>query len=105
MSRTRVEVCWVKRRPGDLVVHSFETDINFVDAHLVPGGELIVFLYENGDVGLNRIERSDPTGDLELREVSRYEESNYPDSWSRLLTETSYGFPALVWAGVRNWEV
>ena len=107
VSRTRVDFCWTKRRPGDLVLHSFETGTDFVDAHLIPGGEFIVILYANGDVGLNRIGRSEVTGDLDLREVARCEGANgvdYPGFWSRLLTKTSYGCPVLVWAGFVAWE-
>ena len=88
-----MDVCWTKRRPGDLVVlYSFETDTEFVDSHLIPGGEFVVLLYGNGDISLNRIERSEVTGELSLREVARYEEpnmDNYPCFWSGLLTETS----------------
>ena len=85
--------------------HSFEMHLEFVDAHLVPGGEFVILLYRNASVVLNRIERSEATGELSLREVSRYEEpGNYPDYWSRLLTETSCGCPVLIWAGRRDWE-
>ena len=107
ISRTRVDVCWIKRRPGDLVLHSFETETEFVDAHLIPGGEFVAILYRNGDVGLDRIERSEIMGGLNLREVARYNEPNvqdYPHCWSRLLTGTSHGCPVLVWAGIINWE-
>jgi len=107
ISRTRVDVCWIKRRPGDLVLHSFETNTYFVDAHLIPGGEFVVLLYRNGDIGLNKIERSEVTGELKPREVVRYEETNEDDCphfWSRLLTETSYGCPVLVWVGAFYWE-
>jgi len=99
ISRTRVDVLWIKRPPADLTLCSFETDTYFVDAHLIPGGEFVVLLYINGDIGLNRVERSVVTGELTVREVTRYEEPNeddHPDYWSSLLTETSYGCPALV---------
>ena len=89
------------------MLHLFDKGIDFVDAHLIPGGEFIVLLYTNGDVSLNRIGRSEATGDLDLREVARYEETNeadYPRYWSRLLTETSYGCPMLVWVGAVEWE-
>ena len=89
------------------MLHAFEIDDDFVDAHLVPGGEFVVLLYTNGDVGLNRIGRSEVTGDLDMREVARYKEPGEidgPSSWSRLLTETSYGCPVLVWAGFLDWE-
>ena len=85
----------------------FETNADFMDAHLVPGGEFVVFLFANGDLVLDRIEGSGDTGDLFLEEVARYEEPDeaiYPGSWSRLLTETSYGCPVLVWAGGFDWE-
>ena len=105
ISRTRVNVCWIKRHPADLAVHSFETDDNFVDAHLIPGGEFVVLLYAYGDIVLNRIEGSGAPGDLVLEEVARYKETNEADragSWSRLLTETSYGCPVLVLVGAYN---
>lgn len=95
-----MEVCWTKPRPGDLSLHLFETDTEFVDAHLIPGGEFAVLLYMTGDIGLNKIERSAVTGELKLREVFRYKANrdDYPGLWSRLLTETSYGCPVLVCA-------
>ena len=107
ISRTRVEFCWIKHRPGDLVLHSFETDTDFVNAYLIPGGEFVAFLYRDGDAGLNRIEKSEVSGELNLREVARYEDLNegdYPGSWSTLLTETSYGCPMLIWLGAIDWE-
>ena len=102
-----MEFCWIKYRPGDLVLHSFETDTDFVNAYLIPGGEFVAFLYRDGDAGLNRIEKSEVTGELNLREVARYEDLNegdYPGSWSTLLTETSYGCPMLIWLGAIDWE-
>ena len=48
VSRTRVDFCWTKSRPGELTLHSFETQKEFVDAHLLPGGEFVVFLYPTG---------------------------------------------------------
>ena len=99
ISRTRVDVCWIKRRPGDLVLYSFETDTEFVDSYLIPGGEFVAFLYKDGDVGLNRIEKSGATGELNLREVARCKEpnaQNYPYHWSRLITETPYGCPMIL---------
>ena len=105
ISRTKVDVCWIKRRSGDLVFHSFETDTEFVDAHLIPGGEFVVYLYRNGDVGLNRIKRSEVTGGLDLWEVARYHEPDVQDQlchWSGLLTETSHGCPVIVSVGVVN---
>ena len=105
ISRTRVDVCWIKRRPGDLVLHEFETDTEFLDSHLIPGGEFVVFLYRNGDIGLNRIERSVITAGLDLREVARYHEPdvyNHLYHWSKLLTETSHGCPVMVCVGVVN---
>jgi len=109
ISRARVDFCWIKRRPGNLELHSFETDDEFVDAYILPGGEFVVFLYENGDVGLNKIERTEGTGEWVLREVARHEEPDegqHPSFCSRLLTETSYGCPVLVWAGasVDTWD-
>ena len=107
ISRTRVDVCWTKSRPGDLLLHLFETDSDFVDAHFIPGGEFVVFLYGTGDVGLSKIERSAVTGELKAREVAKYKETyadNFPGSWSRLLTETSYGCPVLVWMGAMYLE-
>ena len=107
ISRTRVDVCWIKRRPGDLTLHLFETDTDFVDAHFIPGGEFVVLLYRTGDIGLNKIEKSVVTGELKVREVARYEETNeidYPSFWSRLLTETSFGCPVLVWEAPIRWE-
>jgi hypothetical protein len=84
------------------VLHTLETSTDFVDAHFIPGGEFVVLLYRSGDVGLNKFERSEVTGEWGLREVTKYEEPNagdHPESWSRLLTETSYGCPILVWVG------
>jgi hypothetical protein len=107
ISRARVDVCWTKRRPGDLVLHSFETDTNFLNAYFIPGGEFVVLIHLSGDVTLNRIERSEVTGELGLREVARHEEpsaDNYPSSQSRLFTEMSYGCPVLVWTGGVDWE-
>ena len=108
ISRTRAQLCWTKHgRPGALAFHSFQTDTEFVDAHLIPGGEFVALLYRNGDVGLDRIERSEDTGGLNLREVARYEEpdrGNYPYYWSRLLTETSHGCPVIVCAGIIHKE-
>ena len=107
ISRTRVDVCWTKPRPGELSLHLFEADTKFVDAHFIPGGEFIVILYMNGDIGLNKIERSASTGDLRVREVARYEDmtaDDSPGSWSGLLTETYYGCPVLIWTGTVHWE-
>ena len=106
ISRTRVDVCWTKPRPGELSLHLFETDAKFVDAHFIPGGEFVVILYSDGAVGLNKIERSAVTGDLKVREVARYEDTtanDYPGS-CKLLTETSYGCPVLIWVGIFHWE-
>lgn len=66
-----MDVCWIKRRPGDLALHSFETDSDFVGAHFIPGGEFVIVLYAIGDVALNKIERSMKvsTGGLDLREI------------------------------------
>ena len=105
ISRTRVDACWTKSRPGDLSLHLFETDNYFVDAHFIPGGEFVVLLYNGGDVGLSKIERSAVTGELKVREVARYKETGMdvsPDRWSRLLTETSYGCPVLIWLGLMD---
>jgi len=79
-----------------------------VDAHLIPGGEFVVLLYDNGDIGLNRIERSVVTGELTVREVAKYKvtnEDDHPDHWSGLLTETSYGCPVLVLVPSVGWGV
>ena len=100
-----MDVCWTKRRPGNLAAYSFEADTNFVDAHLIPGGEFVVVLYEFGNIGLSRIEKPEVTGELVLREVARYEgtdRDDFPWNWSRLLTETSYGCPVLVCVGDTN---
>lgn len=110
ISRARVEVCWIKRRPGNLELHSFETDNDFVGAYIIPGGEFVVLLYETGDIGLNKIERSEVTGEWDLREVTRYEEPDegYHGSFcGRLLTETSYGCPVFVRAGgsAYDWDL
>lgn len=104
ISRTRVDVCWIKRGPGDLILHSFETDTKFVDAHLIPGREFVVLLYRNGDVSLNKIGSSGVTNKLDLREVAGYKNGgDHPYLWSELLTETSYGCPVLVWMGAIDW--
>ena len=92
------------------MLHSFEvTGGAFVDAHLVPGGEFVVLLYSHGDISLNKIERSEAmAGDLDVTEVARYQELNemdYPGFWSKLLTETSYGCPVLIWVGAIVWEM
>ena len=69
-----------------------------MDALFIPGGEFIVLLYHDGDIGLIKIERSAVTGELEVQEVARYNETDdiILGSWSSLLTETSYGCPVLV---------
>lgn len=107
ISRVRVDVCWIKRRPGNLELHSFKTDTEFSGAHVLPGGEFVVLLYETGDIGLNKIERSEgTTGGWDLREVTRYEEQGEDHDGgccSRLFTETSYGCPVLVQAGVSTY--
>ena len=100
ISRTRADVCWIKPHPGNLVLYSFRIQ-DFADAYLIPGGEFVVILYRNGDIGLDWIRRSGVTGGLELQEVARYEEPDTncePCYWSRLLTETSYGCPVFIWA-------
>ena len=77
-----------------------------MDAHFLPGGDFVVLLYSNGDIGLNRIERSVVTGELTVREVTRYRETDgadRPDHWSGLLTETSYGCPMLVFVRSARW--
>ena len=84
ISRIRVDFYWIKRRPADLVLCSFELDVEFLDANFIPGGEFIVILYDNGDVGLNKIEVLEVPGRrrLDLREVARYKEpdkDNCPD--------------------------
>jgi len=109
ISRARVDFCWIKRRPGNLELHSFETDDEFVDAYILPGGEFVVFLYENGDIGLNKIEGSGRIGEWGLRGVAGHWEPNEGQRASfcnRLLTETSYGCPVLVCAGapVDTWN-
>jgi hypothetical protein len=108
ISRTRVDVCWVKRHPGDLTTHSFETAEFFVDAHLIPGGEFVVLYYMRGDISLSRLERSAVTDELDLREIiTRYKETNEghtPGSWSGLLTQTSYGCPVFVSVEAYTWE-
>jgi len=105
ISRARVDVCWTKSRPGDLSLHRFEMDSDFVGAHFISGGEFVVLLYGTGDVGLSKIERSAVTGELKVWEVARYRETgveNFPDRWSRLLTETSYGCAVLVSVGATH---
>ena len=113
LSRARVDVCWIKCRPGNLELRSFKTDSEFVGAYIIPGGEFIVLLYGPGDVSLNKLERSEVTGEWDLREVTRYEEPDEFDYGSslcgRLLTETSYGCPVLVRAATstldsKPWE-
>jgi len=107
ISRTRVDVLWIKRPPADLTLCSFEMDTDFVDAHLMPGGEFVV-LCGNGKIGLNRIERSVVTGELTVREVAKYKETNEDDRidhWSGLLTETPYGCPVLVSVSSIHWGV
>jgi len=99
ISRTRVDVCWTKSRPGDLSLHLLTRDF-FIDAHFIPGGEFVVLPCDNGEISLIKIERSVVTGKLQAREVARYKKTNmgiFPGYWSRLLTETSYGCPVLVW--------
>ena len=76
MSRTRVEARWIKRHPGDLVVHSPETNAGIVDPHLIPDGECVVLLYSDRDVGLDKIEiesyrQSGPTGGCETRRAEQ----------------------------------
>lgn len=59
MSHSRVDVCWIGRRPGDLALGLFEPDTDLVEAYFVPSGEFVVFLYWTEDIGSNsRIERS-----------------------------------------------
>ena len=80
VSRAGVNIYWIKRRPADLVVYSFKTDPNFVDARLVPSGKFVVLLCANGDIVLNRIEGSGVPGDLVPREVARCKEPDEADS-------------------------
>lgn len=101
ISCTKAEVCWVKSGPGRLVAYSFETEMDFVDAHLVPGGEFIIIYYATGDIAMSKLAKSLGTGKtLDMKEVARYKGTNGPDDhpgcWSRLLTETSCGCLVLV---------
>ena len=94
-----MDVCWTKPRTGKLWLHLFETDTKFLDAHFIPNGEFVVMLCRNGDIGLNKIERSTVADDLRVREVSGYQDTttdDYPGSWSGFLTEKSYGCPVLI---------
>ena len=94
ISRARVDFCWIKSRPGMLELHSFGTGSEFVGAHFIPGGEFVVLLYATGDVSLNKIGRSEVTGEWDFREVTRYKELEEDHSGrfcGRLLMETSYG--------------
>jgi len=70
-----VDVLWTKNRPADLTLCSFETDAYFLDAHLIPGREFVVLLYDNGNIGLNRIERLVVTGEITVREIVKYKET------------------------------
>ena len=75
--------------------------------HFIPGGEFIVLLYYDGRIGLNKIERSAVTGELEVREVVRYNETNRDlviEYRSSLLTDTSYGCPVLVLVDGMSYE-
>ena len=102
ISRARVDFCWIKSRPGMLELHSFGTGSEFVGAHFIPGGKFVVLLYATGDVSLNKIGRSEVTGEWDFREVTRYKELEEGHSGrfcGRLLMETSYGSPVFVRAG------
>lgn len=107
ISRTRVDVCWTKSRPGELSPHLIEADTGIVGAQFIPGGEFVVILYRNGSISLRKIERSAVAGNLKVQEVARYENAAARDnpggSWSKLLTETSYGCPVLIWVGRLHW--
>ena len=79
MSRTRVDARWIRHHPGDLVVHSSETNAEIVDLHLVPGTECVVLLHCDRDVRLDKIE----IGSYRqpgLRGVARYEEPRKGDA-------------------------
>ena len=107
VSRTRVDFCWTKSRPGELTLHSFETEKEFVDAHLLPGGEFVVVFHPPEIITLNRVEESVVAGELDLREVAKYEGMDWeapPCNLSKLLTGTSYGCPVLVTLWAYEWE-
>lgn len=47
ISRTRVDLRWIRSGPGRLTPHSFEKDTEFVDARLIPGGNFFVLYLRN----------------------------------------------------------
>ena len=109
ISRARVDFCWIKSRPGYLELYSFKMGSDFVCAHFIPGGEFVVLLHVTGDVSLNKIWRSEVTGEWDFWEIARYNEPDqgYPGPFrTSFLTETSYGCPVLVRAVIDReyWE-
>jgi hypothetical protein len=99
VSRSKVDVCWVKGRPGYLKLHSFRLRMSFISSHYLPGGNFVVLLYVTGCIELKKIQDSD-TGGWNLVDLAQYEQLshiNYPAHWSGLLTETSYGCPVLAY--------
>jgi len=99
ISRAKVDACWIRGRPGYLMLHEFDLDVAFVSSHYLPGGKFVVLLYETGSIDLKKIQDTDVSR-WNLVDVARYEQQNVADSpahWSGLLTETSYGCPALAY--------
>ena len=64
ISRTKVGVCWTKCRPGDLALHLFETDNDFVDEMVAPTFRPEVSATLSN---MTRFPKSNPQGDSGLR--------------------------------------
>lgn len=83
ISRTRADVRWIKRHPGDLVLYSFEKDTGFLNCHLIPGGAFVFLPYAIRDVSLTKISKSEITGELYRGEISAER------SWTRVVIRAS----------------
>ena len=74
-------------------------DADLLSSYYLPGGNFVVLLYESGSIELREVQILD-AGEWNLVDVARYEQrhaSEYTAPMSELLTETSYGCPALAY--------